>query len=151
MIEAQSRYINGLITPVLAARQANQALSLSPKHSKVVAYNERVQEVLLKSSFNDPNCNSWYKNDAGLITNNWSGTVIEYQKMLANVDFDDYEIEGSGVEVVKKKPVIELGRVREETLVSDKLIVTMGVLSVGAVAAGFVLRNSKYLSGLRLR
>lgn len=40
---------------------------------------------------------------------------------------------------------------REETLVSDKDIAAMRVLSVGAVAAVFVLRNSKYLSGLRLR
>lgn len=151
MIEAQSRYINGLITPVLAARAAKQTLALSPKPGKVAAYNARVQEVLLKSSFNDPNCNSWYKNEAGLITNNWSGTVVEYQKMLAKVDFDDYEVEGSGVEVVREKPVVELGRVREETLVSDKVIAAMGVLSVGAVAAGFVLRNSRYLSGLRLR
>jgi hypothetical protein len=151
MIEAQSRYINGLIAPVLAARQSNKSLSLSPKPAKVAAYNERIQAVLQNSSFNDPNCNSWYKNDAGLITNNWSGTVIEYQKQLANVDFDDYEVEGSGVDVVKEKPVVELGRVYEETLVSDKFIAAMGVLSVGALAAGFVLRNSKFLSGLRLR
>jgi hypothetical protein len=151
MIEAQSRYINGLIAPVLAARQSNKSLSLSPKPAKVAAYNERIQAVLQNSSFNDPNCNSWYKNDAGLITNNWSGTVIEYQKQLANVDFNDYEVEGSGVDVVKEKPVVELGRVYEETLVSDKFIAAMGVLSVGALAAGFVLRNSKFLSGLRLR
>jgi hypothetical protein len=151
MIEAQSRYINGLIAPILAARQSNKSLSLSPKPAKVAAYNERIQAVLQNSSFNDPNCNSWYKNDAGLITNNWSGTVIEYQKQLANVDFNDYEVEGSGVDVVKEKPVVELGRVYEETLVSDKFIAAMGVLSVGALAAGFVLRNSKFLSGLRLR
>lgn len=151
MIEAQSRYINGLITPVLNARRAGKALSLSPKHDKVVSYNERIQKVLQNSSFNDPNCNSWYKNEAGLITNNWSGTVIEYQEQLSKVDLDDYEVEGSGVDVVEKKPVIALGRVHEETFVSDKAIAAMGLLSVGAVAAGFVLRNSKYLSGLRLR
>lgn len=151
MIEAQSRYINGLITPVLNARRAGKALSLSPKHEKVVEYNERVQQVLQNSSFNDPNCNSWYKNEAGLITNNWSGTVVEYQKQLANVDLEDYEVEGSGVGVVEKEPVIKLGRVREETFVSDAFIATMGVMSVGAVAAGFVLRNSKYLSALRVR
>jgi hypothetical protein len=127
MIEAQSKYINGLISPVLHARRHNKTLSLSPKHSKVVSYNERVQAVLLKSSFNDPNCNSWYKNEAGLITNNWSGTVIEYQKMLAKVDFEDYEVEGSDVEVVKAKPVVELGRVHEETMVSDRAIAAMGV------------------------
>jgi hypothetical protein len=151
MIEAQSRYINGLITPILSARQQNKSLSLSPKASKVIAYNERVQEVLLKSSFNDPNCNSWYKNEAGLITNNWSGTVIEYQKMLARVDFEDYEVEGTDVQIVREKSVVELGRVHEETMVSDRVIAAMGILSVGAVAAGFVLRNSKYLSGMRVR
>jgi hypothetical protein len=64
MIEAQSRYINGLISPILSARRENKTLSLSPKASKVISYNERVQEVLLKSSFNDPNCNSWYKKQA---------------------------------------------------------------------------------------
>jgi hypothetical protein len=71
--------------------------------------------------------------------------------MLAKVDFEDYEVEGSDVEVVKAKPVVELGRVHEETMVSDRAIAAMGVLSVGAVAAGFLLRNSKYLSGMRVR
>lgn len=74
--------------------------------------------------------------------------MVEYQKNLAKVNFDDYEVEGSGVEVVREKPVVDLGRVREETLVSDRMITVMGVLSVGAVAAGFLLRNSK---GLRVR
>jgi hypothetical protein len=36
-------------------------------------------------------------------------------------------------------------------MVSDRAIAAMGVLSVGAVAAGFLLRNSKYLSGMRVR
>lgn len=69
MIESQSRYINGLIKPVLDARKEGKSLSLRPKHSKVAEYNEKVQGELQNSSFNDPNCNSWYKNDAGLITN----------------------------------------------------------------------------------
>lgn len=150
MIEAQSRYINGLIAPVLDARRSGKALSLSPKREVVAAYNRKLQEVLRNSSFNDPNCNSWYKNDAGLITNNWSGTVIEYQEKLSKVDFDDYEVEGSGKEAVERKPVVQLGRVHEETFVSDRLIATLSVLSVGAVAAGWVLRNSKYLSRLRV-
>lgn len=58
MIESQSRYINGLIGPVLDARRRGKSLALSPKHEKVVAYNERVQGVLQNSSFNDPSCNS---------------------------------------------------------------------------------------------
>lgn len=74
MIEAQSRYINALIKPVLEAREHGKALSLTPKPSRIEAFNEEIQGELRASTFNDPNCKSWYKNDAGLITNNWSRT-----------------------------------------------------------------------------
>lgn len=93
----------------------------------------------------------WYKNEAGLITNNWSGTVIEYQEQLSKVNFDDYFAEGSGKEEVKKKPVLNVGRVHEETFVSDRTIAALSVLSVAAVAGGWLLRNSRYLSSMRAR
>lgn len=149
MIESQSRYINSLITPVLAARSAQKTLSLSPLPSVVEAYNARIQAVLQKSSFNDPSCNSWYKNEAGLITNNWSGTVVEYQKQLERVDFGEYVVEGTGSGLVKGGgEVRKVGRVREESVVSDKWVAVLGAVSVGAVAAGWMLRNSR---GLRIR
>jgi hypothetical protein len=62
MIEAQSRYINGLIKPVLEARREGKALSLTPKSEKVKEYNTQIQSELQKSSFNDPSCQSWYAN-----------------------------------------------------------------------------------------
>jgi hypothetical protein len=37
--------------------------------------------------------------------------------------------------------------VREETVVSDRWMAALGVLSVGAVAAGWAMRNSR---GLRI-
>ena len=151
MIESQSRYINSLITPILAARSAHRTLSLSPKRAVVEAYNARIQAVLQKSSFNDPSCNSWYKNEAGLITNNWSGTVVEYQKQLERVDFGEYVVEGTGRDEVVKGgggEVRKVGRVREETVVSDKWVAVLGAVSLGAVAAGWVMRGSK---GLRMR
>jgi len=151
MIEAQSRYINGLIKPVLDARKQGKALSLRPRNDKTQAYNEKVQEVLKNSSFNDPNCNSWYKNEAGVITNNWSGTVVEFQKMLSDVHYDDFIAEGSGRDLVKDKPVHTVGRVHEETQVSDRMLVVMGVLSTAALVGGFLMRNSRYLGGLRVR
>jgi len=52
---------------------------------------------------------------------------------------------------VRKKPVLKVGRVHEETLVSDKTIAALSVLSVAAVAGGWLLRNSRYLSGVRVR
>lgn len=60
MIEAQSRYISALVAPVMEARTRGGALSLMPKQAQIEKYNEKVQGVLKKSSFADPNCNSWY-------------------------------------------------------------------------------------------
>lgn len=151
MIEAQSRYINGLIAPVLSARKSGQTLSLAPKTAKVREYNTRLQEELLASSFNDPNCNSWYKNEKGLITNNWSRTVVEYQNMLATVNYEDYDAEGSGTADVKRKKALKIGRVQEESSVSDRTILALGVMGTAAVVGGFLLRNSKYLSSIRAR
>lgn len=149
MIESQSRYINSLIAPILTARSASLTLALSPKPTVVAAYNARIQAVLQKSSFNDPSCNSWYKNEAGLITNNWSGTVVEYQKQLERVDFGEYVVEGTGTEVVKGgEEVRKVGRVREETVVSDRWVAVLGVVSLGAVVVGWALRGSR---GLRIR
>lgn len=82
MIEAQSRYINALIKEVLQARRSGGQLTLKPKESRVKAFNEEIQAELRQSSFNDSTCNSWYKReDNGKITQNWSRTVIAYQKV----------------------------------------------------------------------
>ena len=80
MIEAQSKYINGLIKEVLAARTKGGQLIIKPRQARVAEFNKELQSDLEKSSFNDPNCGSWYKRkDNGKITNNWSQNVIQYQ------------------------------------------------------------------------
>ena len=145
MIEAQSRYINGLIKPVLEARKEGKDLSLTPKTEKIRAYNEQIQSELQKSSFNDPSCNSWYKTESGRITQNWSRTVVDYQKNLSQVEYDNYDASGSGVSLVKAQPTLNIGRVQEETAVSDKTLWTIGVVSTAAMLGGFALRNYKYL------
>jgi cation diffusion facilitator CzcD-associated flavoprotein CzcO len=82
MIEAQSKYINGLVKEVLAARAQGGQLVIKPRDAKVAEFNEELQAALQKSSFNDPNCGSWYKRqDNGKITQNWSQNVINYQKV----------------------------------------------------------------------
>ena len=59
MIEAQSRYINALIAPILEARMQGVTLGISPKQGSIDKYNDLVQAVLRNSSFADPACNSW--------------------------------------------------------------------------------------------
>ncbi|KAF2723956.1 FAD/NAD(P)-binding domain-containing protein [Polychaeton citri CBS 116435] len=148
MIEAQSRYINGLIKTVLDVRKQGKSLAVSPKLDKVEEYNREVQKVLLSSSFNDPNCDSWYKNENGMITNNWKGTVVEYQKLLSTVNLDEYNLEGDGKNITDK--IVHVGRVREETYLGDTMLMVLSAVSVAAVAGGWLLRNSKLLRGPRV-
>ncbi|KAJ9622704.1 hypothetical protein H2203_006355 [Taxawa tesnikishii (nom. ined.)] len=110
--------------------QTRQDAQSAAKKSHIEEYNAEVQKILQNSSFADPNCNSWYKRkDTGLITNNWSGTVIEYQENLSKVNWDDYEIEGSGSDVLSGKKETKIGRVYEETRVSDKTLTVLGANS----------------------
>ena len=95
MIEAQARFMVTLIEAVIKARQQGQTLSITPKAARVQNWNKKLQKELVTSSFADPRCTSWYKTADGLITNNWSGTVIEYQKLLSKIDWSDFELEGT--------------------------------------------------------
>ncbi|KAH0167661.1 FAD/NAD(P)-binding domain-containing protein, partial [Aureobasidium melanogenum] len=153
MIEAQSRYINALISPVLTARKQNTAIGIRPKDQRMQEYNTTLQSDLANSAFADPNCQSWYKTDEGLITNNWSKNVIEYQEMISKVDWNDYEIEGDGKKFPQNRKVDTIGRVREETVVSNGALGAIGVVSVAAVvAAGWVFKKGgRHISGLRIR
>jgi len=167
MIEAQSRYICALVGAVLDARMRDRdgitdesttvgagttardvagksQLSLAPKQATTDAYNERLQKELGTLTFSDPACNSWYKDaKSGLITANWSGTVVDYQKMMSKVVWDDYE----GGEEVKRMRSGEgsawVGRVVEETRIGNAALVGM---SVAAVALGWAVRNHKMVA-----
>ncbi|KAK5551734.1 hypothetical protein LTR46_010329 [Exophiala xenobiotica] len=147
MIEAQSQYINAMVKEVIAARSRGDSLVIQPNAQRVKAFNDEIQSELEKSSFADPNCNSWYKvKESGKITNNWSRTVVDYQKLLSDVDWSDFDLSGRHADELKLKKT-HLGRVVEESLVSYQ---TMGLtaLSVAAVGAGIALRHA---GRLRLR
>ena len=145
MIEAQSRYLNALVSAVLDARNRDARIGLMPKQSKTDAFNDKIQAILEKSSFADPNCGSWYKNKDGKITNNWSGTVIEYQDMLSRVDWEDFETTDSlgGQRSASKvvfgggKKETKIGRVHEETMVSNTALVLGAVSTLVAGAAWY--------------
>lgn len=149
MIEAQSRYLNTLVAAVLDARNRGRRMGLMPRSDRTEAFNERIQAILKESSFADPNCASWYKNKEGRITNNWSGTVVEYQEMLAKVDWEDFETTGgSGEGAVSASKVVfgsgkqetKIGRVREETVVSNTVL-ALGTLSAVAAGAAWLYRG----------
>lgn len=150
MIEAQSRYVNTLVGAVLDARSRGERIGIMPKQARTDEFNEKIQEILNNSSFADPKCGSWYKNKDGKITNNWSGTVVEYQETLSKVDWDDYEttsdetratgVSASKVVFGSGKQETRIGRVREESYVSNTVL-ALGTLSAVAAGAAWVYRG----------
>ncbi|KAI1463054.1 monooxygenase [Daldinia caldariorum] len=134
MIEAQSRYINGLIKPVLEARKQGGSLSLTPRPEKTEAYNAKLQTLLKDFAVSDPRCDNWYKNETGLVTNLWPGTVLEFQKLMEQVNYGDYEVEGFSRSIVQKRPLYKVGRVVEERGFLEKFsLVNAVVVGVGAI------------------
>lgn len=141
MIEAQSRYLNALVSEVIRSKQQGKTLALMPTPEALKEYNDRLQAILRKSSFADPKCNSWYKRDDGVITNNWSGTVVEYQQYLSQVQWKDYIAKGSGSHLVKNKGPTQIGRVHEEPYLSNTSLLA-GAASLLAVG-GYIVTRTK--------
>lgn len=142
--EAQSRYISTLIDSVLRARARGVSPCIQPKPERIASYNVDMQERLAKMAFADPSCNSWYKNGEGFITNNWYGTVVEYQKRTSILLWDDYIISGSGSGSTLPKGKVEIGRVVEEFrlirgVVSLYFLVLLAIISGKAPKRALIL------------
>jgi len=142
MIEAQAMYINALIKKVKTARDNGGSISISVKPGVSKQYNNDLQSRLSKSAFADPNCNSWYKNEDGLITNNWSDAVIPYQEQTSSINWDEFEVSGVGAEKVVKEGRTSWARVVEETQVSNAVILGGLITAAAAVTAGALYRRS---------
>ncbi|KAK4196683.1 monooxygenase [Triangularia verruculosa] len=146
MIEAQSRYINGLIKPVLEARKYGEALALTPRGDKTKQFNDWLQRRLKDFAVSSDACNNWYKTEKGLITNLWPGTVLEFQTLMERVDYGDYEAEGdaNAKELVRKKrSVHKVGRVKEEGGFLERLSLGKVMMGIGAgvVVGGVLMRR----------
>jgi hypothetical protein len=146
MIEAQARYISVLVDALVRARGAGQELVVTPRREVVREYNRQTQGELGGTSFADPSCQSWYKNKAGRITNNWPGTAVQYQQALSRVRWADYEVAGSGRDLVKG--VTNVGRVQEEWPVRPAVLLgSLGAL--GLAVAGYYLQARQYITAMR--
>jgi cation diffusion facilitator CzcD-associated flavoprotein CzcO len=85
MIECQARYILGCIR---ALRERGLAW-LDLRREVLDAFDARLQRELARTVWNDT-LRSWYKNAAGRITNNWSGSTIRYWWSTRVVDLGAY-------------------------------------------------------------
>ncbi|KKZ61326.1 hypothetical protein EMCG_04043 [[Emmonsia] crescens] len=149
MIEAQTKYIQAMISAVLKARQQGESLTILPDPKRVHAFNEELQSKLETTSFAHPNCRSWYKRVDGKVTNNWSGTVVQYQKMLSRLNWTDFLLDGYGAQQLRvRQKNTYVGRVREESLFTYRtwLVMIVALLGTWGVFSG---KGSKVLAKLR--
>ncbi len=88
MIECQTRYI----MHCLAQMTRRDLKYLDLRADVMAAYNARMQRRLAGSAWASTD-RSWYKTRDGRITNNWSGTTIEYWWRTRHADLDVYHQE----------------------------------------------------------
>lgn len=138
MIEAQSRYITSLVGKICDAKTSGRSLVVSPSREAVEEFNTGLQQDLSKSTYADTGCDSWYKDANGLITNNWSGTVVDYQKRLEAIDWSAYRVEGTYAEEIERSSSSWIGRIREETIIGR---FGLSTLSVSALGLGLFLAH----------
>jgi hypothetical protein len=152
MAEAQSRYISGLVKPILEARRQGKSLCLTPRSDITEQYNVEIQQRLQAFAVTDNGCHNWYKIGSGRITNLWPGLVKEYQQRLEEVKYADYEAEGSGEVIVRKKPSHKVGRVVEEAGTLDKLSFrTLATLSTTAIVGAYLMRSMVHWGPFRVQ
>lgn len=90
-IEAQALYIDALINKIREGKRAGRNLHNESSLGVVKTYNEDLSSPV-RLSFYIASCNSWYKNEAGLTTNNWSDTVSPYQKRPSSIQWDELDV-----------------------------------------------------------
>jgi cation diffusion facilitator CzcD-associated flavoprotein CzcO len=81
----------GYTVAALQAMKDKQAQAMVPTKEAQQRFNAELQEQLGTTVWADPNCNSWYKNAEGKITQNWGSHTRGYAEATSKVDVDDYE------------------------------------------------------------
>jgi cation diffusion facilitator CzcD-associated flavoprotein CzcO len=140
MIEAQSQYINRLISAVCKnANRGSSYLSIQPKPTESDSWNAAVQESLQESTLASELCSSWYRAADGRITTNWSGTAVDYQKAVASVDWAAFDLKGPGSKELLAGGPTSWDRVVEESRVVESVLAWGSVVgvAVGAAALGW--------------
>ncbi|WP_018149009.1 flavin-containing monooxygenase [Henriciella marina] len=88
MLERQVEYMMKAIETM----DARSVSAMMPKKSAQDAWNKRIQADLQKTVWADPACNSWYKTEDGLITQNWSSHTRDYAREVEEVKVEDYDL-----------------------------------------------------------
>lgn len=88
MLERQVEYT----VKALSELAANGGAAMDVTEAVQTRFNETLQADLAKTTWADPHCRSWYKNEHGDITQNWSSHTRDYAKATERVDWADYAV-----------------------------------------------------------
>eukprot|EP00127_Corallochytrium_limacisporum_P000149 Clim_evm10s6 gene=Clim_evmTU10s6 len=86
MIECQCNYIMQCIKQMQKVGKA----SIDVKRGVYDEYNTQVQESLKDTVWAAGGCSSWYKNEHGIVTNNWTNTTYQYWRKTATPDYRNF-------------------------------------------------------------
>jgi cation diffusion facilitator CzcD-associated flavoprotein CzcO len=86
MLERQVEYV----LQVLKAMESRSLAAVEVRQSAQERVNRQLQQELAHTTWADPHCRSWYKNESGVITQNWSSHTRDYAKATEQVVWDDY-------------------------------------------------------------
>ncbi len=89
MVERQVNYIVRCVDKILSHRLT----SLDINAGIMRAYNDRLQGELANTVW-VASCDSWYKNDAGKVVNNWPRSSLAYWWHMRSPDFADFDMRG---------------------------------------------------------
>lgn len=99
MLEIQQGYILQALEHLLKTPGASAAV----RAPIVESFNEQLQGQMEGSAFSS-DCSSWYKNAAGKVINNWSGTVDEYRRLAGIWSQADFVLSDAEVPVQEAAP-----------------------------------------------
>ena len=93
MFESQVQYIVKCIQSMIDYNLKYMDL----KKDTMIQYNLQLQHEV-KQTVWDTNCGSWYKNEAGKITNNWPHTTVDYWWKTKHLNLNDFHQENNSPE-----------------------------------------------------
>ena len=80
-----------------ASRSSTAATPIEVRDDVHDAFNQRVDDANRRMAWGISTVNTWYKNTAGNVTQNWPFTLLEYWERTREPDPADYEFVGDPV------------------------------------------------------
>lgn len=85
MVEQQVGYIIELVEVMVADR----IRTIEVNATAMDRFDAEIRDATARTVW-DEECSSWYKNEAGRITNNWPDYTVRYRRRMSRVDSDDW-------------------------------------------------------------